>query len=91
MEILQILQFAGGALLFCASGYAVTKAAFKKGELDALEQVVFSLSFAMMIPTLLLLFATMAMGIKITPPAVYAAFLLVGGAAYYYSEKIKKR
>ncbi len=90
MDILQIAQFAGGALLFCASGYAVTLAVFRKGEVDALEQVVFSLSFAMMIPTLLLLFSSMALGIKISPLAVYAAYALVGGAAYYYATSMKK-
>ncbi|MFA6049116.1 MAG: hypothetical protein WC792_04210 [Candidatus Micrarchaeia archaeon] len=90
MDILQIAQFAGGALLFCASGYAVTLAVFKKGELDALEQIVFGLSFAMMIPTMLLLFSSMVLGIKASPAIVYAAYLLVGGAAYYYATSMKK-
>ncbi len=90
MDLLQILQFAGGALLFAGSGYAVTLAVFKKGEVDALEQAVFALAFAMMIPTLLLLFTAMVLAVKISPAIVYGAYLLVGGAAYYYAKNIKK-
>ena len=53
--VLEILQFLGGAIMFAATGYAITLAFFDKKELDALEQVVFSIAFALVIPTLVLI------------------------------------
>ncbi|MFQ5406146.1 MAG: hypothetical protein ACE5DI_03250 [Candidatus Micrarchaeia archaeon] len=82
--VLQVIQFAGGSLLFVATGYALTLAFFEEKDLDVLEQVVFSLAFAMIIPTLLLMFATMVLSLKLDSLSVYAAYIVVGGGAYAY-------
>ena len=87
----QPLQAIFGGVLFLASGYAVSLAAFPKKELDAIERVVLSLFFSVSIPAVLLLVANLLLGIRLDALAVYAVYILTTAAALFYAHKKKGR
>ena len=86
----QPLQAIVGGVLFLASGYVVSLAAFPKNELDAIERVVLSLFFSISIPAVLLLVANLLLGIRLDAIAVYAAYIIITAAALFYSHKKKR-
>ena len=87
----QPLQAIFGGVLFLASGYAVSLAAFPKNELDTIERVVLSLFFSISIPAVLLLVANLLLGIRLDSLAVYAIYILTTAAALFYSHRKKGR
>jgi len=86
----QPLQAIVGGVLFVASGYAVSLAAFPKKELDAIERVVLSLFFSISIPATVLLVANLLLGIRLDAIAVYAVYIIVTAAALFYDYNRKK-
>ena len=86
----QPLQAIVGGVLFVASGYAVSLAAFPKNELDAIERIVLSLFFSISIPAVVLLVANLLFGIRLDAVAVYAVYVITTAAALFYSHNKKK-
>lgn len=84
MEPVSAIQTVIGGGLFLASGYAVSLAAFGKGEMDFVERAVFSLAFSITIPSIVLLFTSMVLKIRLDAIAVYAVYLLITVAGLGY-------
>ena|SRR3989338_11265527 len=86
MDALQIVQLLVGLGLFLASGYALTLALFSKDDIDDIERVVFSLSFSIMVPALVLLVANLVLKVRMDTFSVYGVYLGItaAGLAYWY-------
>jgi uncharacterized membrane protein len=86
---LQPIQTIVGAVLFLASGYCVTLAAFSKDEIDSIERLVLSLFFSIAIPAFSLMVANLVLGIKLDVVSVYAIYIIVIAASLAYKYKFR--
>jgi uncharacterized membrane protein len=87
---LAILQPAVGVILFAACGWALTLAAFKEGDIDAVERAAFALAFALVIPTLAVLFLNLVLQIRFSAFLAYAVYIVLACGAWFYSQRYNK-
>jgi len=85
MEPLQLLV---GSALFLFTAYAVQRALLGK-ENEWPERVAVGLALAFLVPGLILLLLNLGIGFPINTLTVYAAYLVVGGAAFF-KEKLPR-
>lgn len=84
MEVLEILRIILGFLVFFASGWFACNALFGKDELELVEKIALSLTLALVIPTVLMLFANLALGTRLNEFTAYAAYIFIAIASFAY-------
>ncbi|HLC48472.1 MAG TPA: hypothetical protein VJI13_05340 [Candidatus Norongarragalinales archaeon] len=84
VDIISGIQMIVGLALFFASGYLLSLIFFRKNEADAIERAVYSVTFSLTIPPLILFFINFLLRIPINTITVFVVYLLVCGASYFY-------
>lgn len=84
VDIVGAAQALVGLALFFASGYLLSLIFFRKNEADIAERAVYSLTFSITIPPLIIFFLNFLFQIPISTLFVFAIYLLVCGGSYYY-------
>jgi len=64
-----------GAALVLAAGFSLTTAFFRK-DFDFLEKAVLSVVLGLVVPTLIIIFLNMGLGIKFSDILVYSVYVL---------------
>ncbi|MEK6843495.1 MAG: hypothetical protein AABY04_03320 [Candidatus Micrarchaeota archaeon] len=85
VDLISVLQGIGGVILFFASGYFISFVFFKKDEVDELERIVYSLTFSITIPPLVIFFLNFLLRMPVNTISVYIIYLIIGAASYAYS------
>jgi hypothetical protein len=84
MEPFEILRVLVGLAVFFAAGWFSCNAVFKKNDLDLIEKTVASVTFALIIPAVLILFASLALSIRLNEFIIYGAYVLTIAASFAY-------
>ncbi|MFH1750258.1 MAG: hypothetical protein ABH863_01115 [Candidatus Micrarchaeota archaeon] len=84
VDFLGAIQVVVGLALFFASGYLLTLTLFRKNELDLIERIVYSITFSLTIPPLIIFFLNFLFRIPINTLVVFVIYLLVCGGSYFF-------
>lgn len=87
VDLVAAVQALVGLALFFAAGYFISLIFFKRNEVDAIERAVYSLTFSITIPALVIFFLNFLFRIPINTLFVYAVYLALIGASYAYNLK----
>ncbi|MEK6954419.1 MAG: hypothetical protein AABX01_05395 [Candidatus Micrarchaeota archaeon] len=87
VDFVGAIQAIVGLALFFAAGYFLSFVFFRKNEADAIERAVYSLTFSLTIPPLIIFFLNFLLRIPINTIMVFVVYLLVLGGSYFYHMK----
>ena len=74
VDFVVIAQGIVGGLLFFLSGYLVSLAFFKEGDVDAVERAVYSITFSILVPSLVCSCSTSSSAYPFFPPQAFTRF-----------------
>ncbi len=86
-DLISGLQLIVGLALFLASGYFISLVFFRKDEADLIERALYSLTFSISIPGLVIFFLNFIFRMPINALTTYVVFILLIVASYAYGQK----